>query len=159
MSFTTGKPAHTDETFKYEVLGRINTMRAKGCNCGGTYMPPADPVVWNDNLAISAYAHARDMAANRYFSHYSLDGRKLRDRTFAAGYAVTGYKSWTIGENIAQGQRSIREVTNDWFNSPGHCKNLMNPDFREVGVAVENLYWVQDFGGRVPFKENYQATQ
>lgn len=139
--------------FKEEFLTRINTIRQKGCNCGAVYYPPAGPVTWNTELETAAYWHAKDMSAKKYFSHVSADGRKLRERLQAVGYSFDGLRSWTIGENIAQGQRSIKEVTNAWFKSEGHCKNLMNPAFREVGVAtVGNYYWVQDFGGREPLK-------
>jgi uncharacterized protein YkwD len=36
----------------------------------------------------------------------------------------------------------------EWFKSEGHCHNLMNPAFKEVGIVQYNDYWVQDFGGR-----------
>lgn len=155
MSFTTREqvPATQEPEWKLEFLSRINNIRQKGCNCGGTYMPPVSPLVWNDQLQNSAYGHARDMADKRYFSHTSQDGRKLRDRVLAMGYSLTGYRSYIIGENIAQGQRSIKEVMEDWLKSESHCKNLMNPAYREVGVGfTRELYWVQDFGGKVPFK-------
>lgn len=139
--------------FKQEFLTRINSVRQKGCNCGKIYYPPAPPVVWNTELETAAYWHAKDLSAKKYFSHVSQDGRVLRDRVTAVGYSLTGIKSYTIGENIAQGQRSIKEVSDAWQKSEGHCKNLMNPAFREVGVAtVGNYYWVQDFGGREPFQ-------
>lgn len=77
-------------------------------------------------------------------------------RVVAAGYTYKGYKSFAIGENIAQGQMSIAEVMDGWFKSPGHCRNLMNPGFKEIGVALYNTYWVQDFGGRESFTEEQQ---
>ena len=80
----------------------------------------------------------------------------MEDRIVLAGYYFNGYKSFMVGENIAFGQGSISEVMNGWFKSEGHCMNLMNPDFKEVGVAEYNTYWVQDFGGRVPFSEEQQ---
>src|ERR1700744_1868472 len=142
----------TDENnFQREFLDRINSVRAKGCNCGVTYMPPAPPLVWNDVLAKAAYIHAKDMYKNSYFSHNSLDGRTSEQRVLAAGYGYQGYKSYQVGENIAQGQQSIAEVSDGWLKSEGHCKNLMNPGFKEIGVAQYNDYWVQEFGGRVPF--------
>jgi uncharacterized protein YkwD len=137
--------------FRHEFLKEINHVRQRGCNCGVTYMQPAPPVVWNDQLEIAALGHARDMALNNYFSHTSKDGRTMKDRMAAVGYTMNGFRSFTIGENIAMGQESIAEVMSGWFKSTGHCKNLMNPDFREVGVAEYNNYWVQDFGGREPF--------
>jgi uncharacterized protein YkwD len=142
--------------FRTEFLRQINQVRAQGCNCGTTYMPPAPPLTWNMYLERSAAGHATDMARQRYFSHTSKDGRSMEDRISLAGYVFNGYKSFTIGENIAWGQESIDEVMNGWINSPGHCKNLMNPEFKEVGVAENNEYWVQDFGGRASWNEHEQ---
>lgn len=144
------------DNFKEEFLERINEVRQKGCKCGNVYMPPVAPLVWNNQLTDAARDHARDMSKRKYFSHTSKDGRTIQNRIMAAGYTYAGYKSFAIGENIAQGQESIAEVSNGWFESPGHCKNLMNPDFKEIGVAEYNRYWVQDFGGRVAFSAHEQ---
>jgi uncharacterized protein YkwD len=137
--------------FKKEFLKAINKTRQQGCNCGTNYMPPAPPLVWNDELEKAAKGHAKDMASQRYFSHVSKDGRDAMTRAENAGYGHIGYKSFTVGENIAQGQPTIDEVMTGWFHSEGHCKNLMNPDFKEVGIWVTDTYWVQDFGGREEF--------
>ena len=142
--------------FKTEFLTRINSTRIKGCNCGNIWFPPAQPLIWNDELYIAALGHAKDMATKAYFSHDSKDGRTMENRLLNAGYTYKGYKSYAIGENIAQGQESINEVMTGWFKSVGHCKNLMNSDFKEVGVAEYNYYWVQDFGGRAPFSVEQQ---
>jgi uncharacterized protein YkwD len=142
--------------FRREFLANINRVRQQGCNCGITYMPPAAPLVWNDQLEMAAMGHAADMANQNYFSHTSLDGRSMQDRIGTAGYTYKGYKSYAIGENIAEGPQSIAEVMQGWFKSPGHCKNLMNPQFKEVGVAENAGYWVQDFGGREAFSAEMQ---
>src|SRR6185312_14755840 len=133
-----GYMARSQETvssrrFRHEFLNDINRVRQQGCNCGATYMPPAPPLTWNNELEVAAIGHARDMADNNYFSHTSKDGRTLEDRVVFAGYNFKGYRSFAIGENIAQGRMTIAEVMNGWFKSPGHCKNLMNPAFKEVG--------------------------
>jgi uncharacterized protein YkwD len=142
--------------FRREFLERINRVRQQGCNCGVTYMPPAPPLVWNDMLEISAMGHAADMANQNFFSHTSLDGRTMQYRIGAAGYTYKGYKSYAVGENIAFGPQTIAEVMQGWFKSPGHCKNLMNPGFKEIGVALDNTYWVEDFGGREAFSAQMQ---
>jgi uncharacterized protein YkwD len=142
--------------FQREFLEYINHVRQKGCNCGTTYMPSAPPLIWNDLLETAAMGHARDMANKNYFSHTSKDGRSMSDRITAAGYLFRGYRSFMIGENIAEGQQSIAEVIHGWFKSEGHCKNLMNPGFKEVGIALYNGYWVQDFGGREAFTTEQQ---
>lgn len=153
-AFTTAIPV--TDNFKNEFLDRINAVRQKGCTCGNIYMPPVPPLVWNNQLTDAAKDHARDMSKRKYFSHTSRDGRSIKDRIMAAGYTYSGYKSFAIGENIAQGQQSIAEVSDGWFESPGHCKNLMNPGFKEIGIAEYNNYWVQDFGGRVAFSAQEQ---
>ena len=142
--------------FKREFLEDINHLRQQGCNCGGTYMAPAPPLTWNRSLEIAAMGHANDMAARNYFSHTSKDGRSMEDRIVLAGYTFKGFKNFAIGENIAEGQMSIAEVMQGWIKSPGHCKNLMNPQFKEVGVAFDSNYWVQDFGMREPFSPEMQ---
>ena len=151
-----GAYAQSDAQFRNEFLARINLTRQKGCNCGGQFMPPAPPLTWNNKLEDAADGHARDMAKRNYFSHTSKDGRSMETRIVTAGYIFKGFKSFAIGENIAQGQQSIAEVMDGWFKSEGHCKNLMNPSFKEVGVAEYKTYWVQDFGGREAFSAQQQ---
>jgi uncharacterized protein YkwD len=145
-----------DQAFKQEFLNRINYTRQQGCKCGTTYMPPAPPIVWNDLLEKASFGHARDMSKHNYFSHEDKNGRGANERVIAAGYDYKGFKSYAVGENIAFGQQSIAEVMDGWFKSEGHCRNLMNPDFKEVGVSEYDTYWVQDFGGRIAFSEEQQ---
>ena len=151
-----GRQTASSLQFRREFLENINRTRQKGCTCGITYMPPAPPLVWNDQLEIAAMGHAADMANQNYFSHTSKDGRTMQDRIRAAGYTYHGYKGYMIGENIAEGPQTIAEVMQGWFKSEGHCKNLMNPGFKEVGIALYNSYWVQDFGGRESFSPEVQ---
>ena len=145
-------------SFRQDFLNYINFTRTKGCNCGGTYMPPVPRLSWNYELETAAVGHAQDMANKSYFSHTSLDGRNMQERIVNAGYAYKGFRSYTVGENIAQGQMSIAEVMQGWFKSPGHCKNLMNGSFKEIGVAQYSNYWVQDFGGRESFSADEQKN-
>ena len=66
----------------------------------------------------------------------------------------TGYRPRLTGENIAFGPESVEEVVAGWLASPGHCANIMDPRFREMGVAVAlgrkrgHFYWVQDLGAQ-----------
>ena len=155
-SFVLANRADDYASFKQDFLDLINETRAKGCKCGNTYMPPVPPLTWNSDLEEAAKGHARDMAKRKYFSHESKDGRTMNTRIITAGYIYKGWKSFMIGENIAFGQTSIREVMAGWFKSEGHCHNLMNPGFKEVGVAEHDKYWVQDFGGREAFSAEQQ---
>lgn len=157
LSFTLISPGQQNgRHFREKFLERVNEARQKGCNCGKTYFPPAPPLTWNDQLEDAAMGHAEDMFSQNYFSHTSKDGRTMAQRIGNAGYGYKGYKSYTVGENIASGQMSIDEVMNGWLHSEGHCRNLMNPAFKEIGIAEFNHYWVQDFGGRESFTAEQQ---
>jgi uncharacterized protein YkwD len=37
------------------------------------------------------------------------------------------------------------EAMKEWLNSPGHCTNIMNPAFTEMGAWISGLYWTQVF--------------
>jgi uncharacterized protein YkwD len=67
----------------------------------------------------------------------------------------TGYRARHVGENIASGVPTAREVVDGWLASPGHCSNIMDPRFTEMGVAYATerrsrgvIYWTQVFAER-----------
>ena len=136
------------DSFEAQVLRLTNEARSKARRCGGTYMRPARPLHWDARLAASANAHSADMATKDYFSHYGKSGASPFQRIKA-----TGYRNRAAGENIAAG-RSLatpEAVVAAWLRSPGHCRVIMNPKYRELGVGrVEgpgrwSVYWTQNF--------------
>lgn len=133
----------------------------------------------NQSLHASATGHSRDMAARNYFEHKSkgiFRGTAPQDRMKAAGYAPS-----MSAENIAMiptfnsqrtqsyggGAPQVIETdynsynrlaaysTQQWMESPGHRKNILNPQLKEMGVGVaigmkDNVpyvYLTQNFGG------------
>ncbi len=73
-------------------------------------------------------------------SHVGSDGSSFKDRIEREQY------TWSAaGENIAAGYRTVSSVMNGWLASPGHCKNIMSPNFTEFGAAESNYYWTQVF--------------
>ena len=137
---TSTPPADTSNAL---MLQLVNAARAKGCTCGTTVMPPVKPLAWNNILAQIALAHSQDMNHNNYFSHTGLDGSSPGDRLTAGGYIWTSY-----GENIAEGYTDEQSVMNAWLQSEGHCKNIMDGGFKEMGSGKDGFYWTQDFGSR-----------
>lgn len=125
------------------MLQLVNKVRANGCNCGGKYYAPAPPLAWNGQLEKAAFEHSQDMWRKNYFSHKAPDGSNGGNRIERAGYNWKAY-----GENIAFGYTSEREVVKGWLSSPGHCKNIMNRNYREMGVSRVANYWTQTFGTR-----------
>ena len=128
---------------KSTLLQLVNSTRQAGCTCGTTVMPGVAIVSWNDQLATAALNHSNDMYTNNYFSHAGLDGSDAGDRIAIAGYAWKAY-----GENIAKGYSSEQAVIDGWLKSEGHCKNIMSPLFKEMGVARAGSYWSQEFGSK-----------
>lgn len=133
--------------FNAEFTARINAFRHAGAVCGGEVMGKVGPLKWNQKLQNAAMVHAKNMADLNFFAHTGLDGSTPELRGTAAGY-VGG-----VGENIQAGSQSIEQSFTGWANSPGHCKNMMRPDYQEYAVScAENAnssygrYWVMDLG-------------
>ncbi|MFF0213668.1 CAP domain-containing protein [Streptomyces vinaceus] len=117
------------------VLTLVNQERAQA-GCG--------PVRANPPLAALATAFSKDMATRGFFDHTDPDGNSPWDRATKAGLSGLG------GENIARGQGDAQAVMNAWMNSPGHKANILNCEFRTLGVGVYladgGPWWTQDFG-------------
>jgi uncharacterized protein YkwD len=121
-----------------EFLATVNQARSVNQICGTTPYGPAPPVSWSENLAMAAYLHSEDMALNNFFSHTGSDGSSAGQRISRQGYP------WrTYGENIAVGYPTVSSVLQGWLGSEGHCRNLMDPDFTEIGAG----YAIGPFGG------------
>jgi len=139
----TDNSSNTSSVNKQKLLDLVNSARKKGCNCGSTYYQATEPIIWNDLLEKAAVNHSKDMDKNNYFSHTSQDGTSFSERITAAGYNWT-----TCAENIAQGYTTEEAVIKGWLESVGHCKNIMNPDYKEMGVGKSGDYWTQTFGSQ-----------
>ncbi|WP_405602544.1 CAP domain-containing protein [Streptomyces sp. NBC_01410] len=118
-----------------EVLTLVNKERAKvGCS----------PVRPDAGLADLASDFSADMAARGFFDHTDPDGDTPWDRADQAGVKGLG------GENIARGQADAAAVMNSWMNSDGHRANILNCDYKTLGMGVVmgdgGPWWTQDFG-------------
>ncbi len=90
-------------------------------------------------------AKIRAKEISEYYSHT----RPNRSACFTALKENYGWK----GENIAAGYPSPEAVVQGWMNSEGHRKNMLNPNFKKIGVGYYRKpnsdmvhYWVQMFG-------------
>ena len=133
-----------------KVLAELNVARSQPRQCGAQSFNATTPLTWNATLATAAEAQSRSMANNNYFDHKDRDGRTPGDRAELAGYNFQ-----QIGENISAGQDTAHKVVEGWLASPGHCANLMNPQFRDVGAAYATdpksdagIYWTVMFGAQ-----------
>ncbi|KZX14783.1 exoglucanase B precursor [Methanobrevibacter cuticularis] len=128
--------ATSNSDFSNEVIRLVNIERAK---------LGLDPLELNVNLQGPADIRVSEIIRN--FSHTRPDG-----------------SSWetvspeVYGENLARGQTTPKEVVDDWMASPGHRKNILDPEFNSIAVSCTNVlsengsqstqvfYWVQLFG-------------
>lgn len=143
-SVTTWDPAWVD--FEAEVLAEVNRRRAAGATCGGVARRPVPALTLDSRLRCAARLHSQDMATKAFFSHTGSNGSTFVQRIQAAGYSFTA-----AGENIAAGQTTPASVVQGWMNSTGHCNNIMNPNYTQLGVGYYRggpygHYWTQDFG-------------
>ncbi|MFI7404827.1 CAP domain-containing protein [Streptomyces sp. NPDC049541] len=118
-----------------EVLKLVNEERSKvGCSA----------VSANSTLSQLAEKFSDAMAAEGFFDHTDPSGASPWDRAAKLGITNLG------GENIARGQADAAAVMEAWMNSPGHRANILNCDFKTLGVGVHfgsgGPWWTQDFG-------------
>ncbi|MFI5568218.1 CAP domain-containing protein [Streptomyces sp. NPDC051740] len=128
-------PSSAEAVAGAEVLRLVNVERAKvGCS----------PVTASSALTDLATAFSDDMAERGFFDHTDPDGGTPWDRAKTAGISNLG------GENIARGQADAEAVMQAWMDSPGHKANILNCDFKTLGVGVHmgsgGPWWTQNFG-------------
>ncbi|KXN66553.1 SCP-like extracellular, partial [Conidiobolus coronatus NRRL 28638] len=85
--------------------------------------------------------HSKDQFAQGKMTHSGSDKSSVKQRADRAGY-----KWKSIGENVAHNQKNEYEVTQAWWDSPGHRKNMMNGKFVNVGFGYYKGYWTEVLG-------------
>lgn len=158
------KACVADTSIGEAMLKAINEVRATGYNCGGNVgqMPPAPPVTWNDQVFQAAETHAIDMATNDFLGHTGTNGLEHPDRL-----TNTGYDWMNVGENLARTDwASELEPTKAlsqcaWLGSPNHCRNIMNPNFTEMGLSCiddgEVTVYAESLGQDIEVLRTYWA--
>lgn len=143
-----GDPGNADIAAK-RALVLVNKARSQPRRCGKDQFAAAPPLVLNPQLIRAAQMHSAEMARLRYLEHEGKDGS-----TPASRIASTGYKWRLVGENVAAGEGNVDLAISDWLGSPHHCANIMDPRYKEMGIAFASnqddqeygVYWTQTFG-------------
>ena len=135
-------PADVDQTWRQEVLKLTNQERSK---------QGLGPLAICPTLDNAAQMHAEAMKEEGFFEHENpFTGEDPSSRGEQAGYGPY------VGENIAMGYQTPREVVRGWMDSPGHRENILS-SYLHLGVGISNggsgkygpggwFYWVQNFG-------------
>lgn len=118
-----------------EVVRLVNIERQKA---------GLSPLTHNEELSKVSRVKSQDMADKNYFSHNSP--------TYKDPFTMMrnfGIKYGQAGENIAKGYNDADSVVKGWMNSPGHRANILNSNFKKIGVGYINkngtTYWTQMF--------------
>lgn len=107
------------------------------------------PVTENQALNKAAYLKAQNMFEENYWAHFAPSGKSPWDFILGSGYKFT-----YAGENLAKNFYNSEDVVVAWMNSPTHRDNLLNKNYRDIGIAVvsgvlegkETTLVVQEFG-------------
>lgn len=137
-----------NEAYEARVVELVNEVRAANGN-----LPPLRRI---SALSKSARYHATDLGTDNYFSHdtYDRNGGALQKVCGAFERMRKWYSYNAAGENIAAGYSTPEDVMAGWMSSSGHRQNILDPDFREIGVGYYQgageygVYWVQNLGAR-----------
>jgi len=143
--------SQTGEITMEEVIKMVNISRQA---------ENVEVLVENEKLSQAAKAKVDDMFKDGYFAHNSPSGK-----TPWFWIEKTGYDYRYAGENLAMDFKSATEQHEAWMKSPTHKKNILNKNFREIGVAVKQgfieghlaIITVQEFGTPTILASNYSS--
>lgn len=130
------------------VIQLVNQARSQSRICGDQRFSSTNPLSKNSKLSSAASSHSQSQASRQIMTH---SGSNRSTATLGKRATMAGYQWRNLAENVARGQTSPQAVVQSWLNSPGHCKNIMQPYFKDVGVgAVQGndgkIYWTMVFG-------------
>ena len=114
--------AKMSEVIQDEVYNLINIERKKN------NVPVLSA---NEKLNEIAKKKAEDMINKNYFAHKSPDGKMIWDMIDRDEYPYL-----YVGENLAMNFTSAQSVSKALMRSPSHKRNILNPKYTDVGVAV-----------------------
>jgi uncharacterized protein YkwD len=98
------------------------------------------PLTLSTKLDAAAMQHTREMAADGYFAHASQNGSLFWKR-IQGFYGSSPWRYWSVGENLLWSSPDVSadKALQMWLASPEHRANLMNPHWREIGVAAVHV--------------------
>jgi uncharacterized protein YkwD len=110
------------------VLAQINFIRVQH---------DLAPLRLSAELGDAAQQHSDEMVVDGYFQHDSFDGSVFWKR-IASFYPPVGHGYWSVGENLLWSSPNVGSVgaLQMWMRSPDHRANILNPRWREIGVAA-----------------------
>lgn len=111
-----------------QVLREVNRVRAQH---------GLRPLALSSALTRAATNHSLSMATDGYFAHESANGAAFWQR-IKLYYSSSGHRYWAVGENLvwASPNLTAQRAVKMWMNSPPHRANLLNSQWREIGLSA-----------------------
>lgn len=125
-----------------QLLLQHNQVRQTAGMCDGGSFPAVSALTWDCKLGAAAEKHSAYMLLIAELTHTGIGGTSAADRITAEGY------QWVFwGENIALGYLNVNAVMAGWLGSVGHCENMRNGNFTQMGAARSTTgnYWTAVF--------------
>jgi len=118
-------------TLARSIVAQINSVRSQR---------GLKPLRLVRQLTAAAGQHSFEMGVEGYFSHDSADGTSFWKRV-EGFYASHGYRYWSVGENLlwVSGNLTPAEAVTMWMNSPPHRQNLLENNWRQIGLSVKQF--------------------
>lgn len=91
-------------------------------------------------LCAASRDHSNDMRTKGFFSHDSPVAGKAHFTQRAKNFGTSAR-----GENIAYGSPCPQKTNMQWFHSPGHHKNMLNDNYKAMGLGRSETHWTQMF--------------
>jgi uncharacterized protein YkwD len=128
------RPAHAARVsrgtsgLETQVLASVNHVRASH---------GLVPLRLSARLTAAADQHSQEMARLGYFAHESASGAAFWKRV-ERYYGPRGYNMWSVGENLLWSSPDVDAAgaLSMWMHSPEHRENLLNPQWREIGLSA-----------------------
>ncbi|MDX2214874.1 MAG: CAP domain-containing protein [Oculatellaceae cyanobacterium bins.114] len=115
----------TEAQLEAEVWQQINVIRQQR---------GLSPLKNNPKLAQVARRYSQRMAEQNFFSHTAPEGDTMVDRVRSVGIFY-----FALGENLFKGtnlSEPASAAVTGWMNSPGHRRNILRSEYREMGIGV-----------------------
>ncbi len=123
------EPESVAQQVAEEIANEINQLRVRA---------GLAPLRLHPALSRAALRHSQEMLTLGYFSHQSpTPGRSsVGDRISAEGVRPRRYAENIFGCEGVSAAEVPRRAVEEWMQSPGHRRNILDPTFTHTGLGV-----------------------